>query len=61
MLETRETTQAIEVEHLVKRYPHAPRNAVDDISFSVRRGDLLKIAQDLRLSTSRQIHIRSNT
>ena len=39
MLETRETTQAIEVEHLVKRYPHAPRNAVDDISFSVRRGE----------------------
>ncbi len=39
MLETQEATPAIEVEHLVKRYPRAQRNAVDDISFSVRRGE----------------------
>jgi ABC-2 type transport system ATP-binding protein len=31
--------QAIEVEHLVKRYPRAQRNAVDDVSFGVRRGE----------------------
>src|SRR5436309_14159500 len=34
-----EATQAIAVEHLVKRYRRAQRNAVDDISFSVRRGE----------------------
>src|SRR5258708_29693561 len=39
MLETQEVTQAIAVEHLVKRYPRTQRNAVDDISFSVRRGE----------------------
>src|SRR5712691_7492207 len=39
MLETQEITQAIAVEHLVKRYRRAQRNAVDDISFSVRRGE----------------------
>jgi ABC-2 type transport system ATP-binding protein len=39
MLETQEATQVIEVESLVKRYPRAQRNAVDDISFSVRRGE----------------------
>ncbi len=39
MLETQEATQVIEVECLVKRYPRAQRNAVDDISFSVRRGE----------------------
>src|SRR5260370_21265630 len=39
MRETQEATQAIEVEHLVKRYPRTQRNAVDDISFSVRRGE----------------------
>src|SRR5215467_16229592 len=39
MQEMRETTQAIAVEHLVKRYPRAQRNAVDDISFTVRRGE----------------------
>ncbi len=39
MLETQEATQVIEVERLVKRYPRAQRNAVDDISFSVRRGE----------------------
>src|SRR5258708_32262435 len=39
MLETQEATQAIAVEHLVKRYPRAQRNAGDDLSFSVRRGE----------------------
>src|SRR2546422_5483840 len=39
MQETQEVTQAIEVEHLVKRYRRAQHNAVDDISFSVRRGE----------------------
>src|SRR5215470_4652949 len=39
MQETQEATQAIEVEHLVKRYARTQRNAVDDISFSVRRGE----------------------
>lgn len=39
MLETQEATRVIEVESLVKRYPRAQRNAVDDISFSVRRGE----------------------
>src|SRR5207247_10916419 len=39
MQETQEVTQAIAVEHLVKRYRRAQRNAVDDISFSVRRGE----------------------
>jgi ABC-2 type transport system ATP-binding protein len=32
-------TDAIEVEHLVKRYPRAQRDAVDDVSFTVRRGE----------------------
>src|SRR5437763_4824035 len=39
MSETQEAAQAIEVEHLVKRYARTKRNAVDDISFSVRRGE----------------------
>jgi ABC-2 type transport system ATP-binding protein len=39
MLETQEATAAIAVDHLVKRYRRAQRNAVDDISFSVRRGE----------------------
>jgi len=30
---------AIEVEHLVKRYARAPRNAVDEVSFTVERGE----------------------
>src|SRR5690348_1648989 len=38
MLETHDTA-AIEVDHLVKRYRQAQHNAVDDISFSVRRGE----------------------
>src|SRR5260370_28776417 len=39
MREKQEATQAIEVEQLVKRYTRAQRNAVDDLSFSVRRGE----------------------
>src|SRR5215813_375017 len=39
MQQMQEATQAIAVEHLVKRYPRAQRNAVDDISFTVRRGE----------------------
>jgi ABC-2 type transport system ATP-binding protein len=39
MQETQEVTSAIIVEHLVKRYPRTQRIAVDDISFSVRRGE----------------------
>ncbi len=31
---------AIEVRNLVKRYPKAPVNAVDDISFAVQRGEI---------------------
>ena len=31
---------SIDVQHLVKRYPRASVNAVDDISFSVRRGEI---------------------
>src|SRR5262245_23665145 len=31
--------QAIEVAHLVKRFPRAGHNAVNDVSFSVRRGE----------------------
>jgi ABC-2 type transport system ATP-binding protein len=30
---------AIEVEHLMKRFARSPRNAVDDVSFGVRRGE----------------------
>ena len=39
MFEAQEATAAIEVDHLVKRYRRAQRNAVDDVSFSVRRGE----------------------
>src|SRR5260221_13239828 len=39
MLKPQEATQAIAVEHLVKRYARAQHNAVDDLSFSVRRGE----------------------
>ncbi len=39
MQEMQEATQAIAVEHLVKRYPRTQHNAVDDISFSVQRGE----------------------
>jgi ABC-2 type transport system ATP-binding protein len=39
VLATLEATQVIQVEHLVKRFARAARNALDDISFSVRRGE----------------------
>jgi ABC-2 type transport system ATP-binding protein len=39
MQEMQKATQAIAVEHLVKRYPRSQHNAVDDISFSVRHGE----------------------
>lgn len=39
MRETREATQAIVIEHLVKRFPRAQSNAVDDISLCVRHGE----------------------
>lgn len=35
-----ENERAIEVRNLVKRYPNAKFNAVDDISFAVRRGEI---------------------
>src|SRR2546423_7213262 len=40
MRDTYDDTRAITVEHLVKRYRRAQNNAVDDISFSVRRGEI---------------------
>ena len=39
MEETQRAAEVIKVEHLVKRFPRVQRNAVDDISFSVRRGE----------------------
>lgn len=39
MREKPDVMPAIEVEHLVKRFPRTQRNAVDDISFSVQRGE----------------------
>jgi ABC-2 type transport system ATP-binding protein len=39
MPERREDDVAIEVEHLIKRFPRAQSNAVDDLSFSVPRGE----------------------
>ena len=39
MEEVRKAAEAIAVEHLVKRFPRVQRNAVDDLSFSVRRGE----------------------
>jgi ABC-2 type transport system ATP-binding protein len=39
MSENPEQVISIEVQNLVKRYPKASVNAVDDISFSVRRGE----------------------
>ena len=35
-----EQAPAVEVRDLVKRYPKSPRNAVDGISFTVRRGEV---------------------
>src|SRR5579859_1813528 len=40
MAEEPEVAVSIEVQNLVKRYPKATFNAVDDISFSVRRGEI---------------------
>ena len=40
MTTTPEHDIAIEVRNLVKRYPRATVNAVDDISFTVRRGEI---------------------
>ena len=40
MAEEPEAAVSIEVQNLVKRYPKATFNAVDDISFSVRRGEI---------------------
>ena len=40
MAENPEETISIEVQNLVKRYPRATVNAVDDISFSARRGEI---------------------
>ena len=37
------TPAAISVEHLVKRYKGAERNAVDDISFKVAQGSLFAL------------------
>ena len=37
------TPAAISVEHLVKRYKGAERNAVDDISFRVAQGSLFAL------------------
>ena len=39
MSQTEDFSSAIEVEHLVKRYPKAKVNAVDDISFTVKPGE----------------------
>ncbi len=39
MMTQPDTTVAIAVDHLVKRFPHTQRNAVDGISFSVKRGE----------------------
>jgi ABC-2 type transport system ATP-binding protein len=40
MADNPEQVISIEVQHLVKRYPRASVNAVDDISFTVRRGEI---------------------
>jgi ABC-2 type transport system ATP-binding protein len=39
MMEIQEDSTIIEVKHLVKRYPRVPQNAVDDVSFTIRRGE----------------------
>jgi ABC-2 type transport system ATP-binding protein len=39
VMRVQEDTWTIEVEHLTKRYPHGQRNAVDDVSFKVKRGE----------------------
>src|ERR1700688_514377 len=40
MLSTQKNVPAIEVRHLVKSHPKAAANAVDDISFTVQRGEI---------------------
>lgn len=40
MVSTPQHGSVIEVSHLVKRYPKAAANAVDDVSFSVERGEI---------------------
>jgi ABC-2 type transport system ATP-binding protein len=40
MTDNLEQVISIDVQHLVKRYPRASVNAVDDISFAVRRGEI---------------------
>jgi ABC-2 type transport system ATP-binding protein len=40
MSPTLENRYAIEVQNLVKRYPKATANAVDDVSFTVKRGEI---------------------
>lgn len=40
MISTSQNPPAIEVRNLVKRYPKARANAVDDVSFSVQRGEI---------------------
>src|SRR5215470_18845445 len=39
MPKPQEAIPAINVEHLIKRYPRTQRTAVDDITFSVQRGE----------------------
>lgn len=55
MADNPEQVISIEVQHLVKRYPRASVNAVDDISFAVRRGEIFGLLDQniyLRLSIS---------
>lgn len=40
MVSTPQNPSAIEVRNLVKRYPKATANAVDDVSFTVQRGEI---------------------
>jgi ABC-2 type transport system ATP-binding protein len=40
MADNPEQVISIDVQHLVKRYPRASVNAMDDISFTVRRGEI---------------------
>ena len=37
------TANMVDVEHLVKRYRTASRNAVDDVSFTVRAGEFFAL------------------
>jgi ABC-2 type transport system ATP-binding protein len=40
MVSTPQNTLAVEVRNLVKRYPKAATNAVDDVSFTIPRGEI---------------------